>query len=225
MKSEKEPSQPDFDSRKALIARISDNTLVRQGNVTIRNVHPNNPYFPYFLYGENVETGESTSIRLDDDQLPILFEDDRTEKFKSQSPKNIEPSGTDRSSISATESRDDILNRNLREIVEATGNPFLGILAKLYTEKGMSSQLIKRFDEKKRGEIKELLPNEKEYEETRHKVHVFYQTRNFCDLPSESRVLALSDMNQLENIADEKERQVVAEKHPLFGLKPKQENT
>lgn len=221
MKSEREPSQPNFELRKALVARISSNTLVKHGDTTLRNVLPNNAYFPHFLNGENIETGERVTIRLDDNQLPIVLEGQKDEYSVLQpKAKKLEPSVI---SYQATppEPSEDLLNRNLREMVEATGDPFLGILTKIHTKDGMSSQLILRYGAKKRGEIKELLAGEKDYEEARHALHIFYQTRNFCDLPSDLREQALKDMLNFKSIVNAKERQTVAEKHPIFGLKPK----
>jgi len=122
------------------------------------------------------------------------------------------------------ESSQDKLNRDLREVVEATGDPFLGILTKLYTKEGMSSQLVLRYDAKKRGEIKELLEGEKEYEEARHSLHVFYQTKNFCDLPNNLRQESLIAMQDLQKISDEGERQKIAERHPILGLNSESDN-
>lgn len=93
-------------------------------------------------------------------------------------------------------------------------------MAKLHTREGMSSQLILRYEAIKFGEIDELLEGEKEYEEARHALRVFYQTRNFCNLSSESRKQALNSMLKLRSIVDEDERQSIAKKDPVFGLRP-----
>ncbi|MFH2062621.1 MAG: hypothetical protein ABIJ46_00495 [bacterium] len=75
MKSEKEPMQPDFCLRKALVAQIDKKTLIRYDNITLRDVHPDNLFFPFFLYGINTKTGENVTIRLDDNHLPSIFGD------------------------------------------------------------------------------------------------------------------------------------------------------
>ncbi len=75
MSQEKTPNTPNFESRRELVSHISNETLVRNHDgVTIRNVYPDNSYFPHFLYGIDVKTGEPVTIKLDDQNLPTTIE-------------------------------------------------------------------------------------------------------------------------------------------------------
>ena len=215
---DREPASPNFKKREALIQSIDTGSIIRHGNRTVKYSHTNNPFFPIFIYGTDTDTNALVTIELDDDDLPLVI----SSTLSSAAPPSTnvqhdqEPPWPPRS---AKPPKDDGgLNKALQEIVEATGDPFLGILVKLHTSAGMSSQLIKRFEAKRRREISELLPGEKEYEEIRHTLHVFYQTKNYCEIPKEQRQNALRDMKAMEQIASEEARQAYAQMHYIFGL-------
>lgn len=180
----------------------------------------NNALFPFYLHGINADTGAPDSIRLIDGDLPTVI--------RQEPPQTSFRAGADRRSTDPTENRydsgkdyDSQRTRDLQDLVEATGDPLLGILVKIHTRRGMSSQLIMRWDQKARGEINELLPGERAYEEERHALHVYYQTEHYCALAPEIRARALEGMRRLAAIPGESDRQRVAETHPLFGLKRK----
>ncbi len=215
---DREPASPNFKKRKALIQSIDTGSIIRHANRTVRYSHTNNPYFPSFIFGTDTTTNAWVTIELDDDNLPLVI----SSTLSSAAPpsKSIQhdqkPHWPPQSKKPPKD--DGGLNKALREIVEATGDPFLGILVKLHTSDGMSSQLIKRFEAKKRREISDLLPGEKQYEEARHSLHVFYQTKNYCEIPEPQRQNALRDMKAMEQIVSETARQAYGQMHYIFGL-------
>lgn len=203
------PTQPNFEKRKEFAQLIKLGTRVRVGDKILRNVSVDNTFFPNWLYGINDATGASETIRLQEDILPTILN-------RSEAAAATAPPLTRRNQQAELE--DDHNIEALHKLVEVTGDPMLGILVKLNTKKGMSSQLIARWDAKKRGEIQELLPGEEMYERTRHDLHIFYQTTNYCDLPESVRDQAIEQMRDLGNIEDENARQEAARKTPIFGL-------
>jgi hypothetical protein len=169
----------------------------------------------------DVQTGESRSIPLVDGELPNIVENVATSAMTSVEAQNkvVEaPLLVEEASESSSQG----MGSYMREAAMATGDPFLGLLLKLYTEEGMSSQLIRRSGERARGDIPDLLPGEQDYEESRHALHVFYQTKSFVDIPPTQRERALEEMLRLRDVLDEQDRQLQAGTHPLFGLDFKQ---
>lgn len=72
--SESEPRQINFEARKAFVSQIKTGTIVKLGGISLRDVQPDNPYFPHWLHGTNVATNESGSIPFDDDNLPEIIQ-------------------------------------------------------------------------------------------------------------------------------------------------------
>lgn len=89
MESKNNWPQPNFELRKALIAQFH-NKLVSYNNNILKNIYPDNRYFPHFLYGEDVETGEMVTIKLEDDRLPAVIEDKKTGKLVLHTPGVVE---------------------------------------------------------------------------------------------------------------------------------------
>jgi hypothetical protein len=150
MKPEAQPRQPNFEFRKAGVAKIGKSDLVKYQGVTLENVFVDNQFFPHFLYGIDTNTQQSVAIELNDHEQPQILNREKLVGPKLGEQKKTSEHST-KPSTKSQESGGDFLNRNLKEIVQATGDPYIGLLTKVYTEGGMSSQLIKRYDAQKRG--------------------------------------------------------------------------
>jgi hypothetical protein len=196
---EAEPIQPNFEARKAFVEQLKPGDVVALDGVKIRFKSVNNRLFPFFIYGTDVQTGESRALRLQDESLPIVLE------------QVAEPPPT----------RSASMDREMQDAALAVGDPLFGLLVKLSAPGGMSSQLIKRSLDKRPGASVELLPGERDYEDARHELHVYYQTKNFVDIPPAEREQALREMRALSEIIDLKDRQDYALYSPLFGLRAK----
>ena len=194
MKEDIPQDNPNFEDRKAFFEKANGGPVEINGR-TLWNIRADNPYFPYYLIGEDRDAFELLTIKLDNNHLPKI--------------------------VQKRQEREVDDSQHLRDLVEETGDEFLGILVKLSTKSGMSSQLIKRYGEKKRGEISCLLDGEKAYEEIRHTTNVFYQTKNFTDIPSSDRDTALGKMKMLQLITDDTERQRKALEDPIIGFEKK----
>lgn len=201
---EGEPRQPNFEARKAFVEQLQPGDIVELDGVKIRFKSVDNKYFPFFIYGTDAKTGESRALRLQDGSLPVILE--RQPVSKTPAP-----------------ARSASTNREMQDAVLAVGDPLFGLLVKLSSPGGMSSQLIKRSMDKRPGESVELLPGERDYEDARHELHVYYQTKNFVDIPPSQREQALAEIQALSTIEDIQDRQDHALYMPLLGLRPKTE--
>lgn len=144
------PPPPDFESRRTYIQNIKEGVLIESEGATLKVKSVDNEYFPHWIYATNVETGESKSVRLVDGFLPTIIE---------ATPSIETPAlSLGGGSSEATHTN---MEAYMQEAALATGDPMFGLLVKLYTTQGMSSQLILRSGERARGEITDFLPESK----------------------------------------------------------------
>lgn len=205
---------PDFNNRQRFLEQVGPETAIELDGVVLVDVRPDSQFTPEFLHAKNAATGESVSIQLNDNNLPRIVRDGL------QCFEDLETFDFEESNNTRSRHRTPATGNRFEEVMQATGDPLFGILLKFCTPEGMSSQLILRYSAIKRGEISELLPDEESYERLRHNLHVFYQTRNYCDLAPEQRSLALLEMEALAGIKELEQRQTLALHNRLFGREP-----
>ncbi len=97
------------------------------------------------------------------------------------------------------------------ELIRFDGDPRIGVFTKFRNGKnGVSSQLVNRYEALARGDIESFLSGEVEYEVARYELEVYYETRNYCDIPPELREMALNQMLALGDMQNVIERKVSA---------------